>query len=332
MNSPQFIYVTRWLIGDTFRQAMASKAFWICIGFSALTIAFCLSLSIEGGDNLRPEGDYLYHPRTGEPLVGPAKDLGQIHLFFGAMKVNLARDRQSAVQFLEVILGSWMAGSVGLLILLMWTAGFIPEFLQPANASVAFAKPTPRWLYLLGKYIGVVAFVALQSAIFFFGTWLALGIRTNVWLPGYLAGVPLLVVQFATLFSVSVLLGVYTRSAMASALGSVLFWMLCLGVNYARHSAIALPALAPDTPALAPLPMFLVDLTYWCLPKPADMMMILESALNSGSHMATLSSLPEFAAVRTLDEFHPLLSVLSGLLLSAAPLALAGKKLATTDY
>lgn len=332
MTSPQFIYVTRWLVGDTFRQAMASKAFWICLGFSTLAIVFCLSLSVEGGDNLRPEGDFLYSPTTGEPLTGPAKDLGRIHLLFGTMKVTLARDRESAVHLIEVILGSWVAGGAGLLVLLVWTAGFIPEFLQPATASVAFAKPVPRWLYLAGKYFGVVSFVTFQAAVFFFGTWLALGLRTDVWLSGYLAGMPLLVLQFATLFSVSVLLGVYTRSAVASALGAVLFWMMCFAVNYARHAALSLPLLAPDTQGLSSLSVFFVDLAYWCLPKPADMFLILESALNSQAHMATLSSVPEFATVRGMGEFHPLLSVLSGLVFAVVPLTMAGKRLATTDY
>src|SRR5438034_6228099 len=290
MNSPQTIYALRWLVRDTFRQALATRIFWIMLGVSALAVIFCLGVSVEGGENLRPERDFLYHPKTNESLTGPTHDLGELRLMFGAFKVSLPRDRESGVHLIHVILATWVAGTVGLLATLVWTAGFIPEALQPGNAAVLFTKPVPRELVLVGRYLGVVLFVALHASIFFAGTWLALGARTNVWLHGYLAGIPLLVLQFAALYSVSVLIAVYTRSTMACILGSVLFWVLCMAVNYARDAAVALPQIAPASRSLSPLTFALVDATYWTLPKPADFIMILEHALNARAHMATLSS------------------------------------------
>jgi ABC-type transport system involved in multi-copper enzyme maturation permease subunit len=332
MNSPQLIYAMRWLVGDTFRQALATRIFWIMLVVSALAIIFCLGVSVEGGENLRPEGDFLYHPKTNEPFTGATRDLGELRLCYGAFKVSLARDRQSGVHLIHVILASWVAGAIGLLATLIWTAGFIPEALQPGNAAVVFTKPVPRWFVLVGRYLGVVLFVALQAAIFFAGTWLALGIRTNVWLYGYLAGIPLLVLQFAALFSVSVFIAVCTRSTMACILGSVLFWILCLAVNYARDAAVALPQIAPDSPSLPPLTSTLMDATYWILPKPADFIMMLEHALDARTHMATLSSVPEFAAAIETGKVDFAASLFTTMLFPIVLLVCAGRQLGKVDY
>ncbi len=331
MTSPQVICLLRWIIGNTFRQALASSVFWILLGFSGLAITFCLGISIDGGANLRPDGDILYHPQTGEPLTGPVRDIGSLHLFFGAFRVNFSRDRESAVHLIQLILGSWIAGGVGLLVMLVWTAGFIPEALQPENAAVQFAKPVPRWLFLVGQYVGVVCFVAFHATIFFAGTWLALGVRTDVWLPGYLLGWPLLVLHFAAIYSVSACLGAWTRSTVAAALGSILFWAMCFAVNEGRHAAVALPTLSPQSQPLSAFSMFLIESTYWVLPKPADFFHILSQGLQARTHMAAASA-PEFAAVESMGRFDPGFAILTTLLFSAVPLTLGGRRLEKTDY
>src|SRR5437764_1178461 len=78
--------------------------------------------------------------------------------------------------------------------------------------SVLLAKPTPRWMLLAGKYVGVLAFVLVHAMLFVGGTWLAIGVRTQVWDASYLYAIPLLLLHFAVFFSVSLLLAVCTRS------------------------------------------------------------------------------------------------------------------------
>jgi ABC-type transport system involved in multi-copper enzyme maturation permease subunit len=332
MTSPQIVYTLRWLVYETFRHAMASRLFWIMVGVNTLAILFCLGVRVDGGDNLRPEGDYIYHPRTNEPVTGPTHDLGELRLFFGAMRVNLARDRESSVHLLQVILASWVAGGAGLLALLVWTAGFIPEFLQPSGAAVLFTKPVPRWLVLIGRYVGVLCFVGFHVTIFFLGTWLALGLGTGVWLTSYWAGIPVLLLHFAVFYSFSVLLAVTTRSTVAAALGSILFWGICVGVNYGRHAAVALPILAPESPPLSSFTLFLADASYWVLPKPADLIAILEQALNTQAHLATLSRSPEYAAVQQLDKWDPAAAATTTLLFAFLPLIMAARQLEEIDY
>lgn len=331
MNSSAFLYALRWLIRDTFRQALAGKVFWIMLAISGLCILFCLGVSIEGGESLRPEGDFLYS-KSGQPLTGPNPEAGKMNLLFGMFRVQLHRDGEAEVHMLQVFLSSWVAGVAGLLLTLMWTAGFLPDFLQPSSAAVLLAKPAPRWVFLVGKYLGVVTFVAFQAAVFFAGTWIALGLRTGHWLPGYLAGCPLLVLHFAVLFSFSALVAVCTRSAVSCILSVLLFFAICFGMNYGRHAVVALPTLMPGAPALSPVSSTLVELGYWLLPKPADFIMILEDAQNAAKEKATLGSLPEFAIVREQGELDPVASLLSSFVFSVVMLAVAGVQLAKTEY
>ena len=152
-----------------------------------------------------------------------------------------SRERSDAVQFLELILAWGVAGTFGLLLALVWTAGFVPTFLEPSAASVLLAKPVPRWQLLLGKYFGVLTFVGFQVVLFVALTWLALGVRTDVWDMTYWWCIPLLLLQFAIFYSFSVLLAVVTRSTVACVFGSVLFWLLAWGINYGSVMARGMP-------------------------------------------------------------------------------------------
>ena len=113
-------------------------------------------------------------------------------LAFGAVSFPVGRERRDAVRFLELILAGGVAGTLGLLLALVWTAGFVPTFLEPSAASVLLAKPVARWQLLLGKYLGVLTFVGFQVVLFVVLTWLALGVRTDVWDLTYWWCIPLL--------------------------------------------------------------------------------------------------------------------------------------------
>src|SRR5207244_1830797 len=145
-----------------------------------ICILFCLSVRIDSGDSLVPPGE-----------VELDRPHGWLTLGFGAFRVQLFRSGQEAVHFLAVMLAEWVAGAAGTLLALVWTAGFLPSFLEPSSASVLLAKPVPRWLLLVGKYVGVLVFVLFQVTVFIGGTWLALGVRTGFWVPNYLLAIPL---------------------------------------------------------------------------------------------------------------------------------------------
>lgn len=331
MDSPSILYALRWLIYDTFRQALASRLFWVMIAISGLCIFFCLSISFEGG-RLEKDGDFIFEEGAKDPVSGGLQKPGRMNLLFGMQRVILHRDVPAEVRMLGVMFGTWVAGGAGLLFTLVWTAGFIPEFLHPSTAAVLLAKPIPRWLFLLGKYLGVVAFVALQAIIFFVGTWAALGLRSGVWLEGYLAGIPLFVLHFAIFYSFSVLLGVWTRNTIPCVLGSVLFWVLCFALNYGRHALMTLDKLSPTTPTPSGITKLFTEVGYWMLPKPADLLVSMEKAIGAVDEKATLASLPEFEAAWNAGLIDPILGSLAGVGFIFAMLFIAGRQLRDTDY
>src|SRR5262249_55036910 len=161
-----------------------------------------------------------------------------------AVRVAVARDVSSAVHFVQLVLAAGVADTLGLLLTLVWTAGFLPYFLAPQAVSVLLAKPVPRWALLAGKYLGVLAFVLAQAIYFVGGTWLALGLRTGVWDTTYLVCIPLLLLQFAIFFGFSLLLAVCFRSTVICVTGSIAFWAVCWAINFGRHAMAAASTVA----------------------------------------------------------------------------------------
>jgi ABC-type transport system involved in multi-copper enzyme maturation permease subunit len=250
---------------------------------------------------------------------------GRLTLAFGAVSVPLGRERSDAVHFLELILAAGIGGTFGLLLALVWTAGFTPTFLEPSAASVLLAKPAPRWQLLVGKYVGVLTFVAFQVILFVALTRLALGVRTNVWDTAYWWCVPLLLVQFAVFYSFSVLLAVVTRSTVACVFGSLLFWLLAWGTNYGTVMARS-PSESQYLPAFT---RTLTEAAYWISPKPIDAGLMLFNALNAQHHFEKPVI---FQLLESGPGFSPLLSILSSLAIAGVLLALSIYEFNATDY
>jgi ABC-type transport system involved in multi-copper enzyme maturation permease subunit len=227
---------------------------------------------------------------------------------------------------MHLVLAGGIADTVGLLFALIWTAAFLPNFLEPSAVSVLLAKPVPRWSLLAGKYIGVLVFVAVQATLFVLGTWLALALRTGILAPQYLVCIPLLVIHFAIFFSFSCFLAVWTRSAIACVIGSLLFWLLCWGMNFGRHAALAMVA---EHASVAANFSHAVELGYWMLPKPADMSYLLATGLQAEQHLPMIHDLQ---AVNKLDSLHPAMSLISSALFALVMLAIAGYEFVIADY
>jgi ABC-2 family transporter protein len=327
------LYALRWFTRDTFSQARSSRMSWLMLGLSAIFIAVCLSVGVQGGVSLEKDGERLDFLPSQDPYVEQARDNksgvvvlgGEQTLFFGAIRVPLGRDAKDAVHFVQLLLAGGVADTFGILLALIWTAGFLPTFLEPNAVAVLVSKPAPRWTLLMGKYLGVLAFVAVHALIFVGGTWAALGLRTGIWDVGYLLCVPLLLLHFSIFFSVSALLATCTRSPIVCILGSLLFWFACWGMNYGRHVTVLMAAAGHDGSTLAAL----VNAGYWVLPKPADLGMVLFDALKAGSSFQRLAALQ---AVDKQGAFQPVLSVLTSLAFTLVTLAGAARRFATTDY
>ncbi len=333
MNLSSSIYAIRWLVRDTFRQANASGITWVMLSVTALCILVCLSVGVQGPKSLQREDGTIEFLPGSQPGVDPQRTVaagvdlagGEMTLAFGTIHLPLGRDVQDGVRFLQLILAGCVADAAGVLLALVWTAGFIPSFLEPGAASVLLAKPVPRWSLLAGKYVGVLAFVGCQATLFVGGTWLALGCRTGIWDTDYLLCVPLLLLHFSIFYSVSALIAVSTRSTIACVIGSLLFWMLCWGMNYGRHAVVAIP----DVQQLPGSLTWAVEGGYWLLPKPADLGLLLFDTLDAGKHFGKGTTLE---AVQAHGAFHPGWSITASLAFMVVMLALAGREFMQADY
>jgi ABC-type transport system involved in multi-copper enzyme maturation permease subunit len=185
-------------------------------------------------------------------------------------------DGPAAVYALQAQLAGWAAHVAALPLALILTAGMLPGFLAPHTATLLLAKPTPRWLLLAGKVLGVVAFVAAHAVVFVGGAWLALAARGRVWDPTFLLCAPLLVLHFAVFFSFSAVLASATRNAAACAFGTLAFWLLCWAMNFGRQAALG--ALGAPSPALG----WVTEAAYWVLPKPLDFQLALSGGARPG--------------------------------------------------
>jgi ABC-type transport system involved in multi-copper enzyme maturation permease subunit len=350
MNVRSNVVTLKQMARDTFRQAGASGISWMMLTVTAICVVLCLSVNVSGDVSLHGDDEpVLFLPQAsasavvsraaadqtaGASLV-PDADVarregietisGRMTLAFGAVSFPVSRDRDDAVAFLELLLAGGFAGTVGVLLTLVWTAGFVPAMLDPSAASVLLAKPVTRRQLLLGKYFGVLVFVGFQVVLFVGLTWLALGVRTNVWSRAYLWCVPLLLFQFATFYSFSVLLAVITRGTVACVFGSVLFWLMAWGINYgcvmARGSLEAqyVPA---STIALS-------RAAYWISPKPIDAGLIVFNTLDAQRHF---EKPPVFNLLESGQAFSPCLSILSSLLFTGVLLALSVYEFGAMDY
>jgi ABC-type transport system involved in multi-copper enzyme maturation permease subunit len=333
--TPSWITTVAWLVRDTFRQSLASGVCWLLLATTIICTLVCLSVTVDGQAQLQAPGENPeFLPRgdrdaadlaakEGVPVVS-----GRVKLGFGTISVPLARDAKSAVCNLQLLFAGGVADTLGLLLTLVWTAGFLPQFLDRRHISVLLTKPAPRWCLLAGKYIGVLTFVLLHAVLFVGGTWLALGVRTGVWNASYWWCVPLLVLHFAIFFGFSLLLAVTTRSTVVCVFGSILFWFICWGMNFGRHTLVLAQQVAPEATFSTSLG-WLAEAGYWILPKPADFSILLFDALDAQGFFRQQFDLQ---ALRDAGLFSLELSILTSLAFTAYLFIASARQFATADY
>lgn len=337
MISKSWPRVLYWLTRDTFRQSFAYGIFWIVLAITAICVAVCASAQVEGAGELSfpdeqpdflPRDDIEAQDEAQVAQSGVKVVRGEFTVGFGAIAIPLARDAKDAVRFLQLLLGEVVAGAMGILLCLTWTSGFLPGFLDPKAISVLLAKPPSRRALLTGKYLGVLAFVLFHSTLFVLGTWAALGLKTGVWDRACLLGIPLLLAQFAVFFGFSLLLATATRSTVVCVFGSIVFWLLCWGMNFGRHAVLA-ESYGPSIGTITEPLLKLVELGYWILPKPADFGLILFDGMQAGEAFGKLAV---FQQVQEKGDFHPLLSVLSSIAFGVVTFFAASREFEQADY
>lgn len=141
-----------------------------------------------------------------------------MQMFFGAVTVSRNTPLGAVLYTIEDQIMNGLGAVVALLISMIITAFFIPNMLRKGSVDLLISKPIGRTQLLIYKYIGGLTFIFLVSCVSIGGVWLALAARSGYWDPSFLVVIPILTFTFAILYSVSTLVAVFTRSAIAAML------------------------------------------------------------------------------------------------------------------
>jgi len=199
---------------DAYRQINARKMFWVVLGLSLLVVAAMACVGFGPGGLSILWWD-----------VSSASEFSTQHMSAPAFY------KYYVVQAVGVdIWLSWVA----CILALISTAGIYPDFLSSGSIDLSLSKPIGRVRLFLTQYVAGLLFVTLQVAVFSIGSFFVVGFRAGSWDPKMLLAIPLVVCFFSYLFSVCALMGVLTRSTLASLLVTMLFWFLLWGLHTAE--------------------------------------------------------------------------------------------------
>lgn len=192
------------LVVDSFRESLDRKIFWVMAG---ITLIIALSMACVGFESDRVSLMFgMWEIETGgwNPLAG----LG----------------RKKIVALVVYMLMDKFLGGAGIILMVIATAGMFPAMMERGAVDVLLAKPMSRAKLFLYKYLSTMVFALLQASLFVGLTFLVMGLRWGVWVPGYLVSIPMLVLLFSYVYCISVLVAVKTKSVVAAILLSIGAW------------------------------------------------------------------------------------------------------------
>ena len=304
------------LIVDSFRESLDRKIFWVMLVISLAVAAAMFGFSFE--------------PNRINVLFGTWSIESDLFTIGGAIRTDL----------IASIIVEWIAdvvlGSVGIFLALIATAGFFPAMMERGGIEVLLSKPFPRWKLVLGKYIGSLTFMAVQAAIFVALTFLVAGFRWNVWLPRYFLVIPLMILMFSYLYSVSTLVAVYTRSTVTVILITMFAWIGFTGVQSMGDYFEMYPELREYRSAYNGL-----RVARWIVPKTSDLTLLARKWTRSASPTDFVTDADEKGrdmidraekAERLRLDLNPAATIGSSLLFEAAVLMIAIWKFSRKDF
>jgi ABC-type transport system involved in multi-copper enzyme maturation permease subunit len=165
-----------------------------------------------------------------EPRTTTLEGGHEITLFFGAYSARLPMSLAIFLVFVEVMVADWIGGFFGVMLAIIFTAGFVPGMLQKGTLDLILAKPVQRPVIILAKYLGGLFYVAIPATVLVGGCWLVISWRSGFYNFGFLSAIGVLITIFAVLYSFALLMGVLTRSTIASILLTIGLWFFSFAV------------------------------------------------------------------------------------------------------
>ena len=193
------------LLVDAYRQLSAAKIFWLTIGLSVLVIVGFGSIGFNES--------------------GMTGAFGWIDIENDMFTSNSPWSRGLYIGFYSVLVAGWLAW-IATILALISTCTIFPEFVRGGSVEMTLSKPITRVTLFLMKYLVSLLFVALQVLLFCIGIFFCVGLRIGEWNWAIFAAIPIVLIFYSYLFSITVLVGILTRSSITALLLTVVFWMV----------------------------------------------------------------------------------------------------------
>ena len=193
------------LLRDAYLELNSKRMFWIVLILSAVVVGSFGVISVT------PYGLSFAGYEWETPYVPPKS---QYKMLFSYLMIDF-----------------WLTWAV-LILALISTAGIFPDFLSGGSVDLFVSKPLSRLRLFLTKYFAGMLFALLQICVFSVISFVVVGRRGTIWEPRLFMAIPIVLCLFSYLYSISVLLGVITRSTIATLLLTVLMWAIMWGVHY----------------------------------------------------------------------------------------------------
>ena len=198
---------------DAYRDLNSRKLFWLAMVISVLVVAIVGALGIDD---------------AGVSALG---------FHFNSKFVNtlfFPRDLFYKLIFQNLGINIWLTWLAAILALIS-TASIVPELIANGSIDMMLSKPITRSRLFLTRWVTGLFFAGFQAAVFVIASFLVIGIRGGAWEPGLFLAIPVVVVFFSYLYCFCALMGVLTRSTVASLLLTLVFWLALFGAQKAEQ-------------------------------------------------------------------------------------------------
>jgi ABC-type transport system involved in multi-copper enzyme maturation permease subunit len=148
-----------------------------------------------------------------------------IFAFFHQPYPGLDGAGQMVVAGLQSVIVDGLAGTLGVIFAVSATAFFVPRMLEKGAADTLFSKPVGRGMLLFSRYLAGLLFVGLLAVTLVGGMHVGFLVSSGYSDPGFLWAIATLVYVFGLVHGVSILIGVLTRSTVASILLTLVFML-----------------------------------------------------------------------------------------------------------
>lgn len=202
---------------SAYRELRARRLFWLGLLINVLVVGLFASIGVN------PEGISFLGWTFDSPIFNT--NLISPETFAKLLFVNLGVD--------------WWLGLIATLLALVTTCGVIPDLVAPGSIDLLLAKPIGRARLFLTKYATGLLFAALQVSVFSMASFVAIGLRGGAWEWGLFLAVPLVTFFYSLLYCICALVGVLTKSSVASLILTLLAWTVIFAINMAETIVVS---------------------------------------------------------------------------------------------